>query len=337
MVRKAVIPAAGHATRQYPVSACVRKGLFPVIDRDGLPKPVLQLAVEEALAGGIEEIAIVVNPGDEEAYRAAFCRLLGERYQAFADKPWALEMSAHLQKLGERITFLHQTEPHGYGHAVWCARDWVGDEPFLVILGDHVFMSGTETPCAKQLLDAFRVLRKSVSGLQRIGPDALCRFGTVRAIPSELHDRTYRLQSIVEKPSLEYAREHLVINTLPRDTYLGWLGQHVVTPAIFECLDEQICMADRAEIGFTEAQAALCEREEYYGLEIDGTAHDTGQPGTYLCALLQIGLQGPYREQLLQTWNEERGTSLGAAASASMMSSSEARFESRPTNQDRSL
>ncbi len=297
-IRKAVIPAAGYATRQYPASASVPKGLFPVVDLDGLTKPVLQLAVEEAVRSGIEEIAIVSHPDDEACYRKAFSGLPASHKKAFASRPGALEQSDYLASLGERITFVYQNEPRGYGHAVWCAADWTGDEPFLVMLGDHVFISHGDVPCARQLLDAFAALQKSVSGLHRLGPDDLCGFGIVRAKPLETYPRGYAFEEITEKPSPEHAAQHFRIPGLPPDTYLGWFGLHAVTTRIMECLAKRAATEPDAEIGFTEAQRDLMLLEGFCGLEIDGAVYDTGQAGKYLETQIRLGLLGPYREGL---------------------------------------
>ncbi len=295
-VKKAVIPAAGHATRQFPASASVQKGLFPIVDRDGYSKPVLQLAVEEALSAGIEEVAIVVSPADEREYRRAFEPLSEERRAAFSGNNWALQMSEHLATLGERITFLHQPEARGFGHAVWCAREWVGDAPCLVMLGDHVFLSQTAVSCSRQLIEAFTELGRSTSALHRFPSEKLCLYGTAHAEPLQTPPRAYRLHEIVEKPDPEYARQHLQSPTLSAETYLGWFGQHLVMPEIFESLQALIDKAGTHETGFTEAQIGLLERGAYYGVEIQGEAFDTGQPDQYLYSVARMGLAGPHRE-----------------------------------------
>ncbi|MHC4481276.1 MAG: sugar phosphate nucleotidyltransferase, partial [Planctomycetota bacterium] len=145
-VSKAVIPAAGLGTRQYPASACVRKGFFPLVDRDGCTKPVLQIVIEEALAGGVDEVCIVGLPSMEEACRRCFSAMPPAFAEALGDVPWAREQARRLQQIGERLSFVPQREPKGLGHALWCARDWIGGEPFLVLLGDHVFVSTAERP-----------------------------------------------------------------------------------------------------------------------------------------------------------------------------------------------
>jgi len=129
-VRKAVITAAGRGTRQYPASTAVQKELFSLVDRDGLTKPVIQIIVEEALDSGIEQICLVTQPGEEKLYRDYFRRMNDEESKRFRDKDWAILESERLGSLGERLSFAEQHTPDGFGHAVFQAKSFVGDEPF---------------------------------------------------------------------------------------------------------------------------------------------------------------------------------------------------------------
>src|SRR3978361_360667 len=143
-VRKAVITAAGRGTRQYPASSAVQKEMFPLVDRDGLTKPVIQIIGEEAIDSGIEEICIITTPGEEQAYRDYFRRLDADTMQAFRGKTWAILESEKLAAFGERLHFAEQSSPEGFGHAVYQAKEFVGDDPFLLLLGDHVYISNVK-------------------------------------------------------------------------------------------------------------------------------------------------------------------------------------------------
>ena len=156
-VRKAVITAAGRGTRQYPASSTVQKEMFPLVDVDGLTKPTIQIIAEEALDAGIEELCIVTAPGDEEMYRRHFRGLSEDLLPAFEGKEWALQESERLARIEQALHFTTQPSPEGYGHAVYCAGDWVGDEPFLLLLGDHVYISSDPQGrrCARQVVDVF--------------------------------------------------------------------------------------------------------------------------------------------------------------------------------------
>ena len=140
-VRKAVITAAGRGTRQYPASSAVQKEMFPLVDRDGLTKPVIQIVVEEAIDSGIEEICIITQPGEERLYRDYFRRLDDVMIKAFKGKDWAIRESEKLQAFGERLSFVEQPSPEGFGHAVYQARRFVGDEPFVLLLTGVALLS----------------------------------------------------------------------------------------------------------------------------------------------------------------------------------------------------
>src|SRR4051794_4531925 len=134
-ITKAVITAAGRGARQYPASDTVQKAMLPLVDRDGLTKPVLQIIAEEAFESGIEEICVISAPGDEDVYRRHFRSYAENLRSAFEGVDWAEEQSRRLLDVEHRLCFADQPEPLGYGHAVWCAREFAGDQPFLLLLG----------------------------------------------------------------------------------------------------------------------------------------------------------------------------------------------------------
>ena len=140
-ISKAVITAAGRGARQYPASDTVQKAMLPLVDRDGLTKPVLQIIAEEALESGIEEICVVTAPGDEAVYRSHFRNYAANLRSTYKGADWAEEQARRFVDLEQRLRFTVQPEAEGYGHAVWCARSFVGKEPFLLLLGDHLYIS----------------------------------------------------------------------------------------------------------------------------------------------------------------------------------------------------
>ena len=152
-ITKAVITAAGRGARQYPASDTVQKAMLPLVDRDGLTKPVLQIIAEEALASGIEEIGIVTAPGDEAVYRDHFRNYASNLRSTYRGVEWAEEQAKRLTEVEQRLRFAVQPEPEGYGHAVWCGRSFVGDQPFLLLLGDHLYIPSEPRRCARQLID----------------------------------------------------------------------------------------------------------------------------------------------------------------------------------------
>ena len=304
-IRKAVIPLAGWGTRLYPASSSVKKGLFPLVDYDGVAKPVIQLIVEEALGSGIEETCLIVGPDDEDDYRRHFRGLSVSALAAFAGKEWALRQAERLATMGSRLTFAVQATPRGYGDAVYSARAFVGGEPCLVMLGDHVYLpsataSSEPRRCARQLLDVFEAFGAATSAVSVVGEQLLYNFGTVRgrllAEGADQRAAVYEVDEIVEKPSPAYARARLRSEGLPEGTYLCWFGLHAMTPGIFDCLGELIQRGQREEVQFTAAQEMLRQRERYLVAAIDGERHDTGDPSGLVETQLALALRSPFAD-----------------------------------------
>src|SRR3989440_1025513 len=232
--RKAVITAAGRGTRQYPASTAVQKEMFPLVDRDGLTKPVIQIIGEEAIDSGIEEICIITQPGEEGLYRDYFRRLDDDMVKAFRGKDWAILESEKLGAFGERLSFAEQHTPEGFGHAVYQAKKFVGDEPFLLLLGDHIYVSDIKDRCARQLIRVYeQYMLEAVTGVQPTVERLLHLFGTIKGDPIDANKGIYKAELIIEKPTIEQAREKLVTPMLPAGDYLGHFGMHVFFPRHF--------------------------------------------------------------------------------------------------------
>jgi UTP--glucose-1-phosphate uridylyltransferase len=302
-VRKAVITAAGRGTRQYPASNTVQKEMFPLVDRDGLTKPTIQIIAEEALDSGIEELCIVTAPGDEEQYRRHFQGLSTDLLPSFQGKDWALRESAQLARLERAIAYATQETPEGFGHAVYCARDFVGDEPFLLLLGDHLYVS--EHPdnrrCARQCIDVYERYGVTTSAVKRTGEDLLHLFGTLSGRRIAADPPVYEVTALVEKPTPAYAEEHLRVEGLRRGEYLCFFGMHVFTPGIFDCLEYHIShnIRQRGEIQLTTAQELLRQRERYLAVEALGERYDMGVPFGLVETQLALTLHSAAREEML--------------------------------------
>ncbi|MBN1541899.1 NTP transferase domain-containing protein [candidate division KSB1 bacterium] len=295
-IRKAVITAAGRGTRQYPATNSVQKELFPLVDRDGITKPTLQIIAEQALEAGIEEICIVVQEGGEKQFRAHFKGLQESEKAAFTDKKWGVKQSDLLDKLRSAITYVPQLTQEGYGHAVYCARDWVGDEPFLLMLGDHVYISPSHQSCAQQLLQGFARYNQSIYAVKQTAAELIYLFGTVAGTPIDADPPSYKLTHIVEKPDVAYARENLRVERLAADMFLSFFGMHVLTPTIFTILEQHIHanVRQKGEIQLTTAQAELCQKEGAIGLEVVGKRLDMGTPLGYIETQMELAWQGAY-------------------------------------------
>ncbi len=307
MIKKAVITAAGKGTRQYPATNAVQKELFPLVDRDGITKPTIQIIAEEALRSGIEEIAIVVQAGEEEQFKKHFRPLSDHETIAFKNKQWGLKESDTLARLEQAIVYLPQTEQKGYGHAVYCARDWVGDEPFLLMLGDHVYVSETDDSCVTQLKQGYERFGKSIYSVKHTPAERIYLFGTVAGSQIKGHPDAVELTTVKEKPDVAYARQYLQIPGLPRDTFLSFFGLHILTPTIFDILQEHIenDIRDSGEIQLTTAQAELCTREGAVGLAIQGKRLDMGTPLGYLETQISLAMNGVFSPEIDRLCQEE--------------------------------
>ncbi|NOZ29783.1 MAG: NTP transferase domain-containing protein [Chloroflexi bacterium] len=283
-IRKAVIPAAGMGTRLYPATRAVKKELFPVVGPDGVAKPVIQRIVEEALSTGVEEVCLVVRPGDEEVFRFYFSEPLSEELNGRLSRlPQAIEQTEHLLQIAERLRFVVQPTQEGFGHAVHCARSFVGDEPFLLLLGDHLYRSATPRTCAQQIIDAFEHTGHSVLATQRVPENAIYAIGVMAGEQDDQVARLYRLYNIAEKPAADYAWEHLRTRGLPDGWYLGIYGQYALTASIFDHLQYLIDhdLRERGEIQFTSALQLMLKDEPLWAYEVDGRSFDIGRPAEY--------------------------------------------------------
>jgi UTP--glucose-1-phosphate uridylyltransferase len=303
-VRKAVITAAGRGTRQYPASAAVQKEMFPLVDRDGLTKPIIQIIGEEAIDSGIEEICIVVAPGEEALYRDYFRRLDADTLRAFRGKDWAILESEKLGAFGERLHFAEQKSPEGFGHAVYQARGFVSDEPFLLMLGDHVYISNVIDRCATQLVRVYEQYSfDAVTAVQPTLERLIYLFGVISGAPLDQARGIYQAQKIVEKPSIELARQELVTGGLPAGNYLAHFGMHVFSPRIFDSLEHLIGsdQRDRGEIQLTAAQEHLRQQTGQYGCLItQGQRYDTGIPYGLMETQLALALNGIHRSEICE-------------------------------------
>jgi UTP-glucose-1-phosphate uridylyltransferase len=281
-VRKALIPAAGFGTRLFPASKATSKELFPVIDRDGIAKPAILLIVEEVLEAGIEEVIIIVQKQDVEKFRSFFnmqvtienYNKLPSHYQKYANR---------LLEIGQRVRFVVQTHQEGFGHAVYCAREEIGSDPFLLMLGDHIYRSDGPKSCAQQLVEAFELHARSLVGVRRTPEEMISNFGTVGGtwIQEQL---LLNITEFSEKPTLEYARENLRVPGLGRGEYLTLFGQYIIKPQLFDYLEEHISnnVRERGEFQLTSALDRLRQEDGFLGLMMDGQRFDIGLPEYYL-------------------------------------------------------
>jgi len=277
-VRKAIIPAAGLGTRFLPATKAMPKEMLPIVD-----KPTIQYIVEEAIASGIEDIIIVTGKGKraiEDHFDNAF-----ELEQNLIQKGKydLLEKVKEPSKVD--IHYIRQKEPKGLGHAVWCARNFIGDEPFAVLLGDDIVQA--ETPCLKQLIDQYEQTLSSVIGVKRVPDNETHRYGIID--PIEQHGRRYQVRQFVEKPAPGTAPSNLAI-----------MGRYILTPEIFLFLEKQEAGAG-GEIQLTDAIQKLNEIQRVFAYEFEGKRYDVGEKLGFIQTTIEFALQhDELREDLIR-------------------------------------
>jgi UTP--glucose-1-phosphate uridylyltransferase len=288
MIRKAVIPIAGLGTRHFPASHAVKKEMFPVVGPDGIARALFHYHLLELDAAGIEQICIVVQPGEDELVRH-YLRGPDANYLKRLEKhPALLREAEQMRNFADRVTFAVQREQEGYGHAVFQSRSFANGEMVLLGLGDHLFRGKPVSPY-RELAEMAAVSNgRSVSAVNRINADQLKGYGTIAGQRRADVPRLIDVSLIIEKPAVAVAREKLHVNNLPSDTWLGWFGMHLLAPSIYDILDEMIRdnIRDNGEFQLTRAQEIQRQREGYLALEMTGAQRfDFGVPDDFVASV----------------------------------------------------
>ncbi|MCM3179154.1 UTP--glucose-1-phosphate uridylyltransferase GalU [Cytobacillus horneckiae] len=278
-VRKAIIPAAGLGTRFLPATKAMPKEMLPIVD-----KPTIQYIVEEAVASGIEDIIIVTGKG-KRAIEDHFDHSFELEENLIQKQKFDL-----LEKVRESskvdIHYIRQKEPNGLGHAVWCARKFIGDEPFAVLLGDDIVQS--EKPCLRQLMDEYESTLSSIIGVQTVSEEETHRYGIID--PAMQTGRRYQVNQFVEKPKQGTAPSNLAI-----------MGRYILTPEIFMFLEEQELGAG-GEIQLTDAIQKLNQIQRVFAYDFQGQRHDVGEKLGFIKTTIEMALQDPELKGDLMTF-----------------------------------
>jgi len=281
-VRKAVIPVAGYGTRMYPATKIIKKEFFPVIDKDGYAKPALFVILDELIVAGVEEICMIIRPGEENIYSTLFHNLQDDHNYILPNNLKAYENK--LSDIKSKITFVYQNEMLGFGHAVLQSAGFAGNEPVLLVLGDHLFNSGNALNCAAQMVNAYEKTEELTIGLFEITPDDVPQYGVVSG---ELTDNgLVLLSTLVEKPSVAYANTHLGIDGKQYAVFM-----YVLTPDVYESLKIQFKdnKNEFGELQLTPALDAVAQDKCAYGVIIDGERFDIGIPSAYRDTVARFG------------------------------------------------
>jgi UTP--glucose-1-phosphate uridylyltransferase len=282
-IRKAIIPAAGLGTRFLPATKAMPKEMLPIVD-----KPTIQYIIEEAIASGIEDIIIVTGKGkrsieDHFDYAHELEQNLIEK-----EKFDLLEKVRYSTNLAD-IHYIRQKEPKGLGHAVWCARNFIGDEPFAVLLGDDIVQS--DTPCLGQLINQYEETLSSVIGVQTVPDEETNRYGIID--PSTKNGRLYQVNNFVEKPTKGTAPSNLAI-----------MGRYILTPEIFMFLDRQEKGAG-GEIQLTDAIQQLNQIQRVFAYDFEGKRYDVGEKIGFVKTTIEFALQHEDLQQDLMEYIKE--------------------------------
>ena len=270
-VRKAIIPAAGLGTRFLPATKSQPKEMLPIVD-----KPTLQYIIEEAISSGIEEILIVTGRS-KKSIEDHFDRSV--ELELELEQKGKTEMLKMVQDISNMVNihYIRQKEPKGLGHAIHCAKSFIGDEPFAVLLGDDIV--DAKTPCLKQLIDCYDEYKTSVLGVQEVAKQDTDKYGILDV--KHIEDRVYKVKDMVEKPKVEEAPSNIAI-----------LGRYIITPAIFEILENQ-APGKGGEIQLTDALKTLAEQEAIYAYNFEGRRYDVGDKLGFLEATVDFALKRP--------------------------------------------
>ena len=299
-ISKAVITAAGRGARQYPASDTVQKVMLPLVDRDGVTKPVLQIIAEEAFESGIEEICVVSAPGDENVYRGHFRNYAANLRSTYKGLDWAEQQARRIVDLEGRLQFAVQSEPVGYGHAVWCARSFVGGAPFLLLLGDHLYLSAEPRRCARQLIELASAENCAVSAVQATREHLIHQYGTLTGRRQPQHPDIYAIDEIIEKPNPTSPNSDSTFRACAGH-YLCFFGMHVLTPVVFDMLDQLVRdnVRELGQIQLTTALNSLARQERYLALETRGTRFNLGVKFGVVEAQIALAMGGVDREEML--------------------------------------
>ena len=267
-IKKAVVTVAGQSQRTLPLQT--------LVDRDGASKTALCIIIEEILQAGLDQICLVIHPGDRAAYAAA--------------------AGPHVS----RLQFVEQHAPLGYGHAVHCAKDFTGSAPFLLLVGDHLYVSGGRKRCAQQLVEMAAAERCAVSAVQATHESKLPYYGAVGGRLIQNRQGLYEITDVLEKPTPTVAEQKIIVPGLRAGHFLCFFGMHVLTPAVMDVLGQAVAATGgQGTVTLSGALAKLAARERYLACELQGRRYDIGVKYGLLTAQLALALDGQDRDEVL--------------------------------------
>ena len=283
-VRKAIIPVAGFGTRLYPATRTLKKDFFPIPCADGMVRPVILILLEELVRSGVEEICLVLGSEEERIqYTEFFERPLSEEHLRKLN-PEAQEYENHILAIGKRLRYVYQREKRGFGHAVWQAAEFAGNEPVLLLLGDTLYRSMSNKPCALQMIEEYERYNQLMVSIHAIPLEDVSHYGILSGVWENKERTVLNVSVMNEKPKASFAEEFLgVRNAEGQKEYYSVFGQYILTPEVFAQLDNDIKQADAEgdtsrEIELTAALEAVRQKSGMMGVRLNGVMYDMGNP-----------------------------------------------------------
>lgn len=283
-VRKAIIPVAGFGTRLYPSTRALKKDFFPIPCPDGMVRPVILILLEELVNSGVEEICLVLGSEEERIqYTEFFERQLSEEHLRKLNKE-AQEYENHILDIGKRLRYVYQREKRGFGHAVFQAAEFAGDDPVLLLLGDTIYRSENNNPCALQMIQEYEKYNQLMISIHPVPLAEVSHYGILSGVWEDKDHSVLNVSVMQEKPKASYAEEFLgVRNAEGQKEYYSVFGQYILTPEVFEQLRADIKQADAEgdhtrEIELTAALEAVRKNSGMMGIQLRGKMYDMGNP-----------------------------------------------------------
>lgn len=283
-VRKAVVPVAGFGTRLYPATRTMKKDFFPIVDKDGMVKPVILILLEELVSSGIEEICLVLgSEAEREEYRKFFeTPIADEHFRKL--KPEVQNYERHILDIGKRLKYVYQTEKRGFGHAVSLTANFAAGEPVLLLLGDTIYRSHTAKSCMLQFIEAYEQYNKPMVAIHPIPLQDVSHYGVMTGYWDNREETVLHMTQFCEKPKVSYAEENLPVKMRNGEQrYYSVFGQYILTPEVYQQLKEDIARAtdESKEIELTSALERVREKYGMYGVQVDGEMYDMGKPDAF--------------------------------------------------------
>ncbi len=293
-VRRAVIPVAGFGTRLYPSTRVIKKDFFPIPCPDGMVRPVILILLEELVQSGIEEICLVLGSEEErQQYADFFEHPLSDEHISKLN-PEAQEYENHILDIGKKLHYVYQREKRGFGHAVYQAAQFAGNEPVLLLLGDTLYRSDTNKPCALQMIEDYERYNRLMVSIHPIPLAEVSRYGILHGVWEDNDNSILNVSAMVEKPKASYAEEYLAVrNKKGEKEYYSVFGQYILTPEVFSQLHEDIMQKEidgdhQTEIELTSALETVRKRSGMVGVRLRGRMFDMGNPSALTNAITEF-------------------------------------------------